>query len=172
MTAARLLVVADRANGTVAAGFAVHVSDRGDAPVGEVSRWGEVVRSTLVHEQAPPGSVDLMFVDADTIAQLNRQHLGGDGPTDVLSFPIDGAETDSAVIDRHIGDIVICPSVAAAAAADHVGDLEGELTLLIVHGVLHLLGHDHGEPAEAAIMADIEQRHLQRYGLAHPGPQR
>jgi probable rRNA maturation factor len=71
------------------------------------------------------------FVDATRIAQLNAEHRGKDGPTDVLSFPIDGVEPLAAAAPRELGDIVICP--------EHTVDLREA----IVHGMLHLLGMDH-----------------------------
>jgi probable rRNA maturation factor len=70
------------------------------------------------------------FVDAERIAELNAEHRGSDGPTDVLCFPIDGAEPGSGVA-RELGDIVICP--------EHSCDL----CEVIVHGTLHLVGMDH-----------------------------
>ncbi|MDH3303048.1 MAG: rRNA maturation RNase YbeY, partial [Acidimicrobiia bacterium] len=116
---------------------------------------------------------------------LNRAHMGHDGPTDVLSFPLDGGDDlapnghskadDDAQIDTPpmlLGDIVICPQVAMTQAAEHCGDADTELTLLVVHGVLHILGHDHAEPEEEAVMIEREAAHLQRYGLIHPGPVR
>jgi probable rRNA maturation factor len=68
----------------------------------------------------------------------------------------------------HLGDVVVCPSVATDQAADHAGDLESELTLLIVHGVLHVLGHDHAEPDETRAMQERERHHLRRHGVRHP----
>jgi probable rRNA maturation factor len=76
------------------------------------------------------GHLAIEFVDAERIAQLNREHRGKRGPTDVLSFPIDGvAPSDGA--PRELGDIVICP--------EHTADLSEA----VVHGALHLLGFDH-----------------------------
>ena len=75
------------------------------------------------------GHVAVEFVDEERIADLNREHLGGDGPTDVISFPVDGAEPQ--VGPRELGDIVICPPQAE------------DLREAIVHGALHLAGMDH-----------------------------
>ena len=109
----------------------------------------------------------VLFVDRDAIAELNRGFLGGAGPTDVLSFPIDGELIDpgrnpdagppapTASPPRPTScrccsaTSVICPAVAAANAPDHAGTLDDELALLVVHGLLHLLGHDHAEPTSA-----------------------
>ncbi len=76
------------------------------------------------------GHLAVSFVDADAIAALNAEHRGKPGPTDVLSFPIDGADPDVAG-ERELGDVVICP--------EHTVDLEEA----VVHGVLHLVGMDH-----------------------------
>ena len=121
----------------------------------------------------PPAEVNLLFVDNDTIAALNHSHMGKAGPTDVLSFPIDdeprppgrnpdagnaGPGGDSAPEQlRMVGDIVIAPSVAALNAVEHEVTLEEELSLLVVHGALHLLGWDHGEDSEAEAMEAREQ---------------
>jgi probable rRNA maturation factor len=76
------------------------------------------------------GHVAVTFVGADEIAALNAEHRGKEGPTDVLSFPVDGA-LESAFGERELGDVVICP--------EHTVDL----TEAVVHGVLHLVGMDH-----------------------------
>lgn len=125
--------------------------------------------------------VSLLFVDELTIASLNEQFLGKKGPTDVLSFPIDdegavsGRMPDSDIghppskepIDIPseilLGDIVICPAVAARNARDHAVTLEAEIELLVVHGVLHLLGWDHVIDAEAERMESRERQILGRY---------
>ena len=97
--------------------------------------------------------------------ELNLTHLGNDAPTDVLSFPLDGAER-AAEGETLIGDIVVCPAYAAREAPQHAGhlghdgSLDDELALLVVHGVLHILGHDHAEPDETAAMQTLEQQLL------------
>jgi probable rRNA maturation factor len=88
----------------------------------------------------------LQLVSPDAIAELKAEHLGGDGPTDVLSFPLDGL--DGGPPDWMVGDVVVCPEVAAAQAPDHAGDLDSELALLVVHGGLHLCGWDHADDDE------------------------
>lgn len=77
------------------------------------------------------GHVAIEYVGADRIARLNREHRAKDGPTDVLSFPVDGADRDVPPEARELGDVVICP--------EHTADLREA----IVHGVLHLAGMDH-----------------------------
>ena len=81
-------------------------------------------------------------LDRDEIAALNVEHLGKAGPTDVLSFPLDDDEPQPGV-PVLLGDVVVCPAVAADQALSHAGTLDDELALLVVHGVLHVLGHMH-----------------------------
>ena len=103
--------------------------------------------------------LNLTFIESDEMAELNGQHMGKDGPTDVLSFPLDDEEDLAAPEDmpRLLGDVLICPEVVAAQAPDTT---EEEMALMVVHGVLHILGMDHQEPDEEAEMKDAEQRHL------------
>lgn len=127
----------------------------------DLDRWSELATASLVDQGIVAGECTLLFVDEATIRDLNREHRSKDRPTDVLSFPLDGADADHR--DDLIGDIVICPSVAAGNAPEHAGQdhhtgtLEDELGLLVVHGVLHLLGHDHEDDAEAEAMEALEQ---------------
>lgn len=146
----------------------------------ELERWARIAVETLVEEAITSGHLDLTFVDPDEMAELNRAHMGHDGPTDVLSFPLDGgsdleprsAEVGDDLPPVLLGDVVICPQVAVAQAPDHCGDPQTEFTLLVVHGVLHVLGHDHAEPDEELAMVGRETQHLRRYGMIHPGPVR
>lgn len=112
-----------------------------------------------------PAQVGLSLVDPDEIALLNAEHLDGDGPTDVLSFPLEpfpDPDWPAAPGEppRLIGDVVLCPEVAEAQAADHAGSPADELALLVVHAGLHLAGHDHREPDETAAMVGREQQIL------------
>ena len=106
-----------------------------------------------------PAEVGLAFIDTDEMAELNIHHMGGTGPTDVLAFPIDGSGQVPEGQPALLGDIVMCPAVAAKAPQP----LEDELALLVVHGALHLLGHDHAEPDETAIMRGLESELLTSY---------
>ena len=134
-------------------------------------RLAELLVNTLIDAGVPgPAQVDLTMVDPDTIAALNVEHLGGDGPTDVLSFPLEAFPDDAwpvappdptgAVAPRMVGDVVICPAVAEAQADGHAGSPADELALLVVHAGLHLVGYDHAEPDEAAVMGAAEQAML------------
>ncbi len=169
--------VANEHDGTLrtAGDVTVSVSDERVSlePAVDTEHWGDVVLQTALDEGITSGNIDVFFVDEDMIADLNRTHMGEDGPTDVLSFPLDDAddlELDLPGLSHHLGDIVLCPSVAQSQAAEHVGTYEAEVTLLLVHGMLHLLGHDHAEPDETVAMRAREVAHLERYGIAHPTP--
>jgi len=110
-----------------------------------------VARAALEQQRAPgPAALTLAIADDRALHQLNREFLGQDHPTDVLSFP--EGDTDPDTGRRYLGDIVISLPTARrqARAARHA--LEAELQLLVAHGVLHLLGHDHARPREKARM--------------------
>jgi probable rRNA maturation factor len=97
-----------------------------------------LARAVLSAEGVEDGELGLLFVGPEEMRALKREHLGVDEPTDVLSFPIDGRDEVPVGLPRQLGDAVLCPQV--------VGDAwRGPL----VHGVLHLLGYDHGPEMEA-----------------------
>ena len=106
-----------------------------------------------------------MAVDTATIHELNRTHMDSDKPTDVLAFPLDapGEATDAPSI---LGDVVLCPAVAEAQAAEHGKTTQAEMDLLVVHGLLHLLGHDHAEDEERRIMFGLTDRLLADFAAA------
>lgn len=131
-------------------------------PTVDPTRWTQLAAEVLdALGVRAPCELTLHLVDAARISDLNAEHLGGTGPTDVLSFPIDQDWPDRSAPDRGtttriLGDVVICPDVVAAQAPEHAGTFEDELALMIVHGILHLVGHDHADPDEARIMRDLE----------------
>jgi probable rRNA maturation factor len=111
--------------------------------------------ATLKQQQMePPAGLTLLLADDDTLRQMNRDFLGIDAPTDVLSFPTGDAMPgmEDAGMDCYLGDIAVSVPRAAAQAAAAGHSLQAELQLLTVHGVLHLLDHDHAEPAAKAAM--------------------
>lgn len=108
--------------------------------------------------------ITILLSDDNQLHELNRQFLGIDGPTDVLSFPA-GEETDPDSEEAYLGDIIISVERARAQAESGGHSLESELQLLIVHGVLHLLGHDHAEEEEKAVMWAAQAEILQRLGV-------
>lgn len=101
--------------------------------------------------QRVPGVMELnvLCVDREAMTALNEHHMGGTGPTDVLAFPMDLPGETMPGEPSILGDVVLCPDVAADQAPLAV---EPELDLLLVHGVLHLLGHDHADEDERDTM--------------------
>ncbi len=109
-----------------------------------------------------PAELALTLVSVEQITELNSNYLAGTGPTDVLSFPLDDDNVDDGQV-RLLGDVVICPEIAAANAPTHAGNLDDELALLCVHGILHVLGYDHAEAVEATIMREKESMLLKKF---------
>ena len=114
----------------------VEVANRSGVEVDEAGAV-ELARRVLAAEGIEDGELGIAFVGADEIRALKRKHLGIDEPTDVLSFPIDGREELPEGLPRQLVDAVLCPEVIGQ-------DWPGPL----VHGVLHLLGYDHGPEME------------------------
>ncbi len=142
----------------------VAADDQDDEPV-DLARWEALAGSALLAEGATgPAELSLTFVAAAAMADLNGRFMDGDGPTDVLAFPLDGADlVVGGNVPRLLGDVVICPAVAARNAPDHAGTYEDELALLVVHGVLAVLGHDHATAAETEAMQAREHDLLDRF---------
>jgi len=138
------------------------------AVVIDVARWAALAARVLRTEGAV-GELTLNFIDRAEIAELNEEHMGGSGPTDVLSFPMLDDDVPAGVPEL-LGDVVISPAVAADQFADHAGTLDDELALLVVHGILHVLGHDHAVESEAIVMRAREVELLVAHHWAGPPP--
>lgn len=111
----------------------------------------------------PAAELSIMLVDEEAMTNLHVQFMDEPGPTDVLSFPMDELRAGTPEHDSEegiLGDIVICPSVAQAQAVTAGHDLAVEMRLLLTHGILHLLGHDHAEPDEHRIMFGLQAQLL------------
>jgi probable rRNA maturation factor len=120
----------------------------------------------------PLAELSVLLVDEPAMSELHVRWMGEDGPTDVLAFPMDelrlpqpGTHNDRSAADPDagealLGDVVICPQVAAAQAAEAQHDTQDEIDLLCTHGILHLLGYDHAEPEEHAKMFGLQDRLL------------
>jgi probable rRNA maturation factor len=161
--------------------MSVFASDEQSTIVVDLPRWLRLTRLVLAEERVPEGAeVSLIFVDEEAISDLNGRFLGGDGPTDVLAFPIDddhipsgrqpdtggrgpGTTTEPVDVPMVLGDVVVCPTVAARQAPEHAGTVEAELALLVVHGVLHLLNYDHADERDAEMMQRRETELLERF---------
>jgi probable rRNA maturation factor len=117
--------------------ISVEVSNRSGVEVEEEAA-AELARAVLPGEGVSEGELGLHFVGPEEIRGLKREHLGIDEVTDVLSFPIDGREELAVGLPRQLGDVVLCPQVVGEAWREP-----------LVHGLLHLLGHDHGPEMES-----------------------
>lgn len=154
----------------------------------EVARWADLARQVLQAEGIRGNTeLSLLFIDEAAMSELNLEFMGAMGPTDVLAFPID-AEADLGSVpsptslgpDRSpvdlddipmlLGDVVICPAVAHRQAPTHAGSIEDEMALLVVHGLLHVLGHDHALADERALMRAKERDLLERFHWLGPTP--
>lgn len=111
--------------------------------------------------------VALLFTGDTDIAALNREWRGKDGPTNVLSFPAEDFPLPPGEA-KPLGDVVLAHGTVAREAAEQGKTLRDHAIHLIVHGTLHLLGHDHMEPDEADAMEDLERRILSGIGIADP----
>ena len=132
---------------------AVLISNRGSTPVDEEGLTNLAAR-TLAAEGLTHGiELSLSFVDEAEMAGLHVRYMHEEGPTDVLSFPLD--EVDDRGV-RLLGDVIIAPSVAAR---NNPSDPAAEIRLLVVHGILHVLGYDHEEDAERAEMWARQERY-------------
>jgi probable rRNA maturation factor len=137
----------------------------------DADRWADLANAVLQTE-GRAGELTLTFVDRDEIAALNAEHMGKAGPTDVLSFPLDSIGDTAGAMPGPmlLGDVVVCPAVAGEAAPTHAGTLDDELALLVVHGILHVLGHDHSEPQETRRMRERELALLEQHHWHGPAP--
>jgi probable rRNA maturation factor len=128
-------------------GPTVLVSDRQSQSV-DVNALAALAAEVLAGEGRADAELSLSFVGEDEMADLHVRYMDEPGPTDVLSFPLDE--------DGLVGDVVVCPAVAARANPEHP---EQELRLLVTHGILHLLGYDHEEDDERAAMWERQARY-------------
>lgn len=165
----------------------VDIRDGVTAPVA-LTTLVRAIGTALDAVAAPaPASIGLILSDDAELAALNAKHMGHEGPTDVLSFPLLPPEA-FAVGGRpdvprppgrriHLGDMVVSVERAREQAESgrggHTGDVRWsvaeELRLLVTHGTLHICGRDHAEPAEEAAMRELERRLLERRSLAGNG---
>lgn len=134
----------------------------------------DVARYTLDAMQVNPlAELSILLVDVAYMTDLNHRWMGGTGPTDVLAFPMDevgtgvdhgpGSSAGDTPEPAMLGDIVLCPEVAAKQAATAGHSADAEMHLLTVHGVLHILGYDHAEPDEEREMFALQSRLLAQW---------
>jgi probable rRNA maturation factor len=113
----------------------------------------------------PDTELEILFVDEKPMEELHIKFMDEPGPTDVLSFPMDELQAGDPnnLTLGELGSIVICPQVATAQAATAGHEPINEMLLLTTHGILHLLGHDHAEPEEHAIMFGLQAQLLEAF---------
>lgn len=152
----------------------VILSDEQDDPLPSESLV-DLARIAMEAEGLPDSTeLAITLVDETRMAELNAEHMGKAGPTDVLSFPIEDFSGDGgAVADGDgppllLGDVVICPSVVDANSRQAGVAFEDELALMVVHGILHLLGRDHVVDVEAEQMEQREREILAMIGRSRP----
>ena len=144
----------------------VVVVDEQDVPV-DTARVVALAEHVLTALEVPDElELAVTCVDVDAMTALNTEHMGSPGPTDVLAFPIDAPADVTPGVPGLLGDVVLCPSVAQEQAADHDRSPAGEIDLLLVHGILHLLGHDHAGAAERRLMFGLTDDLLASFGAA------
>ena len=132
----------------------VLVDDRQDEAI-DLEPLVAVARETITGEGVAAAELSLSFVTEAEIADLHERYMGEPGPTDVLSFPLDEEDRDEDGV-RILGDVVVAPAVAAR---NNPEDPAAELRLLVVHGILHLLGHDHMDDADRVRMWVRQERY-------------
>jgi len=141
----------------------IDVNNETDAVVDELE-FAELAAYVLREMHIAEGAeLAILFVDEDAMEQLHLQWMDEPGPTDVLSFPMDELRpgtSDAPTPAGLLGDIVVCPTVAARQAETAGHSAQEEMLLLTTHGILHLLGYDHAEPEEEKEMFDLQRRLL------------
>jgi probable rRNA maturation factor len=150
----------------------IEIANESGADVDEAALAGlarHVLDEMRVH---PLAELSVLLVDEQAMAELHIKWMGEEGPTDVLSFPMDelrppqpvgthgGRDQPDSAIPGLLGDVVICPQVAAVQAKQAGHLVEDEIDLLCAHGILHLLGYDHADAAEHATMFGLQDRLL------------
>lgn len=140
------------------------------AELEQISALGRHVLAELnVH---PETDVSIILLDEEPMSTLHVEWMDLEGPTDVMSFPMDELRPGSPGLPTEagmLGDIVICPQVATTQANTGGHSLQDEILLLATHGLLHLLGFDHAEPEEKELMFALQRQLLEGF-LGRPAP--
>jgi probable rRNA maturation factor len=151
--------------------MSIDIANESGVDVDEVG-LAAVARFTLDQMRIHPlAELSVLLVDERTMTDLHERWMGEPGPTDVLAFPMDelrpphlgGNRDEPAPEPGLLGDVVLCPQVAAEQAEKDGHSAQDELELLAVHGILHLLGYDHAEPEEHAVMFGTQDQLLQAW---------
>jgi probable rRNA maturation factor len=131
----------------------------------DIITWVELALSNSI----PSAELSIRFVEIDEISDLNYRYRKKIGPTNVLSFPSEIPEEIMKEFDYpYIGDIIVCPDVLTQESTEQLIPVKHHFAHIIIHGVLHLLGHDHMKPDEETIMQKIEITLLKQLGIDNP----
>lgn len=153
--------------------MSIEINNESGAEVDEAS-LAALARHVLDELRMHPlAELSVLLVDTATMTGLHEHWLGQPGPTDVLAFPMDELRPPPPGTDRSaaepgplpglLGDVVLCPEVAAEQARQANHPVADELDMLCTHGILHLLGYDHAEPEERAAMFGLQDRLLESW---------
>jgi probable rRNA maturation factor len=154
--------------------MSIEIANESGAPVDE-RRLERLARFVLDDRGVHPlVELSIRLVDVDAMSALHQHFMDEAGPTDVLAFPMDELHDQRDDVDRPdgpptlLGDVVLCPAVAERQAREAGHSTTDELNLLCTHGILHLLGYDHGEPAEEREMFGEQARLLAGWAERSP----
>lgn len=163
--------------------MSIEIANESGAAVSEAALAGlarHVLDEMRVH---PLAELSVLLVDEAAMTELHVRWMGEEGPTDVLAFPMDelrppqpgGSPAEYGTgeppgIPGLLGDVVICPQVAEVQARRARHSVQEEIDLLCAHGILHLLGYDHGDPTEHATMFGLQDRLLASWRARDGGP--
>jgi probable rRNA maturation factor len=161
--------------------MSIEIANESGAALDEAALAGlarHVLDEMRVH---PLAELSVLLVDEPAMTELHIRWMGEEGPTDVLAFPMDELrppqpggtqgerdQPSAAGIPGLLGDVVICPQVAAAQAVTAKHSVSDEIELLCTHGILHLLGYDHADAAEHAAMFGLQDRLLSSWRAERP----
>ena len=152
----------------------IFLADEQTEPV-TTDRVVAIAERVLLAERLPDNAeVAIVLVGEEEMARYNQRFMERSGPTDVLAFPVDQfvpGEIPTTIANGQplsLGDIFICPTVVKNQAVELGISLEDEMALIVTHGILHLLGYDHADPADAAVMSVKERNLLAGEGIELP----
>ena len=150
----------------------VFLADEQDEPV-KPEPLRTLAELVLKEEKLPAATeVSVVLVDEAQMTRYNTAFMGREGPTDVLALPLENLRPGRAPVPRptgpplNLGDVFICPTVVERQATEAGVAFDRELALMVVHGILHLLGYDHVDDADAESMESRERELLAMAGLA------
>lgn len=152
----------------------IFLADEQSEPV-EMGRVMAIAERVLLAERLPDHTeLAIVLVGADEMSRYNQKFMERSGPTDVLAFPVEElkpGEVPTTIVNGQplsLGDIFVCPAVVKDQAVEIGVSLDDEMALIVTHGILHLLGYDHSNPDDAAVMTSRERELLAKEGIELP----